>query len=91
MIEDDKPACARTPLAQTQLDYIAIIIDAHGLDALAQAARDICEKKTLKHGVDATRLTAEEKRQAQLWRFGKDAFERCLKAILDHGPGSGCR
>ena len=95
MTEEGQPASARLTLPDTVKDYLDTCIEGYGLDAVAQGLRDNCMKRANKHGPvsgpDFTRLTPEQRRDARLWGFAKTDAERFLQAILDHGPGSGCK
>ena len=91
MTEENKPACAKKTLPDGVLTYLETWMGDYGLDALAQGLRDICAEHAKKDGSDVTRLTPEERRVARLWGFMENDAERFLRAILDHGPGSGCK
>ena len=91
MTEENEPACAKKTLPEGAKTYIENWIGDYGLDAIAQTLRDICAWKAEKHGIDATKLTPEQRREARLWRSGRNGAERYLRDILDHGPDSGCK
>ena len=91
MTEENKPACAKKTLPDGVLTYLETWMGDYGLDALAQGLRDICAHKAKKDGPDVTRLTPEQRRKARLWGFMENDTERYLRAILDHGPESGCK
>ena len=91
MTEEGKPASAKLTLPDTVKDYLDTCIEGYGLDAVTQGVRDICAKRADRHGTDTTRLTAEQRREARLWGFGRNIYERALVNILDHGPRSGCK
>ena len=91
MTEESEPAASTKPLPEHEAERVALLVDGYGLASIAQTLRDICAKKAAKYGPDVTRLTAEQKRHEKLWRFGKEAYQRCLQALLDHGPESGCK
>ena len=91
MTEVGKLAVARLTLPDTVKDYLDTCVEGYGLDAVTQGLRDCCVKRADRHGVDVTRLTPEQRREARLWGFGRNSFERALVDVLDHGPGSGCK
>ena len=91
MTEEGKLAVARLTLPDTVKDYLDTCVEGYGLDAVTQGLRDCCVKRADRHGTDATRLTSEQRREARLWGFGRNIFERALVDVLDHGPKSGCK
>ena len=91
MTEEGVAATARLILPDTVKDYLDTCVEGYGLDAVTQGLRDVCAKRADRHGPDATRLTSEQRREARLWGFGRNIFERALVEVLDHGPGSGCK
>ena len=91
MTEENEPAKAKQELPHAAISYLATWTDLYGPDSIAQGLRDVWAKKAQKHGVDVTRLTAEERREARLWGFAKNDAEQLLRKLLDHGPGSGCK
>ena len=91
MEEGETARSAKKELPEGAMSYLDTWTDLYGPDAIAQGLRDIFAKKAKQHGVDQTRLTAEERRDARLWGFAKNSAERLLRELLDHGPGSGCK
>jgi len=91
MTEENEPACAKKTLPDGAKSYLKTWLKEYGVDAVAQMCRDICSEKAEEHGIDITRLTAEQRRKARLWGFMKRSFERTLRDALDHGPESGCK
>jgi len=90
-MEENEPVKAKKELPEGAMSYLDTWTDLYGPDAIAQGLRDIFAKRVKKHGVDQTRLTAEERRDARLWGFAKNDAECFLRKLLDHGPGSGCK
>ena len=90
-MEEGETAVAKITLPDSVKDYLDTCIEGYGLDAVTQGVRDCCAKRAKKHGPDTTRLTPEERRKARLWGFAENDADRFLRAILDHGPGSGCK
>lgn len=78
------------PLPDTEAERLELLVDSYTLATVAQTLLNICAKKATIHGPDAARYTAEEKRNKKLWGLAYSDTNRWTKAILDHGPGSGC-
>lgn len=88
-MEENEKASAKMTLPSGYVDYLENWTLAYGLDAVAQGLRDVCAKHAKKNELE--KLTLEQRREARLWGFMKNEFERCLRAALDHGPSSGCK
>jgi len=91
MEDENEPAKAKKELPEGAMSYLDTWTDLYGPDAIAQGLRDIWGTKARRHGVDQTRFTPEERREARLWGFAKNGAERLLRDLLDHGPNSGCK
>ena len=90
-MEETEPVSAKESLPEGAISYLEALANLYGPDAIAQGLRDIFANKAQRRGVDLTRLTAEERREARLWGFAKNDAECFLQKLLDHGPGSGCQ
>jgi len=90
-MEETEPVKAKKELPEGAMSYLETWTDLYGPDAIAQGLRDIFAKKAQPHGVDLTRLNSEERRVLKPWGFARNDAERFLRALLDHGPGSGCK